>query len=295
MKALKSRWFSETLHPNFRQSLRIRRVLYRGRSAFQQIQIVDTYQFGRALLLDGVVQTTEADEHIYHEMLTHIPMFTHPNPKRVLIVGAGDGGILREVLKHPIESATLVEIDGAVIRLSKKYLRKICADAFEDPRARVLVDDGAKFLKTTNETFDVILVDSPDPIGPGTVLFGRAFYEDAAARLTPQGVLARQTGSIFLQPDELPDAITRMHGVFAHIYPYVASVPTYVGGFFSFAMGVRSSMSLPSTGDVQRRFTELEFTTQYYSPAIHQGAFALPNRIARQVTRELSDAQQVRR
>ena len=283
------------MHPNIRQSLRVRRTLYRGRSAFQQIQILDTYQYGRVLVLDGVVQTTEADEHIYHEMLTHLPLLSHPNPKRVLIIGAGDGGILREVLKHPVESATLVEIDGAVIRLSKKYLRKICADAFEDARARIIVDDGAKFLKTTSDIFDVILVDSPDPIGPGTVLFGRAFYEDAAARLTPQGLLARQTGSIFLQPDELPDAITRMHGAFAQTFPYVASVPTYVGGFFSFVMGARSSMTLPSGGDVQRRFTQLEFTTQYYSPAIHQAAFALPARVARQVARELSDAQQVRR
>ena len=292
---MKTRWFAETLHPNIRQSLRVKRVLYRGRSQFQRIQILDTYQYGRILALDGVVQTTESDEHIYHEMLTHIPMLTHPHPKRVLIIGAGDGGILREVLKHPVEQATLVEIDGAVIRLSKKYLRKICSDAFEDPRARVIVDDGAKFLKTTTDTFDVILVDSPDPIGPGTVLFGRAFYGDAAARLTPQGILSRQTGSTFLQPDELPDAMTRMRGAFAQLHPYVASIPTYVGGLFSFVMGQRTAQPLPAPEDVRRRYTQLEFSTQYYSPAIHQAAFALPNRIATLVTRELSDAQQVRR
>ena len=193
---MRARWFSETLHPNIQQLLRVRRTLYRGRSAFQQIQILDTYEYGRALILDGVVQTTEGDEHVYHEMLTHLPMLTHPNPKRVLIIGAGDGGILREVLKHPVETVTLVEIDAAVIRLYKKYLRKICGECFEDARARVLVDDGAKFLKTTSETFDVILVDSPDPIGPGKVLFGRAFYEDAAARLTPQGIVARDRKSV---------------------------------------------------------------------------------------------------
>lgn len=292
---MKARWFSETLHPNVRQSLRVRRVLYRGRSAFQQIQILDTYEYGRALILDGVVQTAEGDEHVYHEMLTHLPLLSHPSPKRVLIIGAGDGGILRETLKHPVESVTLVEIDAAVIRLSKKYLRKICGDAFEDERARILVDDGAKFLKTSTDTFDVILVDSPDPIGPGKVLFGRAFYEDAAARLTPQGLLARQTGSTFLQPDELPDALTRMRGAFAQVCPYVACVPTYIGGFFSFVLGAKSVQALPTADDVRRRFTQLEFSTQYYSPAVHQAAFALPQRIARQVTRELSDAQQVRR
>lgn len=293
---MRARWFSETLHPNIRQSLRVKRSLYRGRSSFQRIRILDTYQYGRVLLLDGVVQTTEADEHVYHEMLTHVALLTHPHPKRVLIIWAGDGGILREALKHPVESATLVEIDAAVIRLSKKYLRKICGDAFEDSRTRVLVDDGAKFLKNTSETFDVILVDSPDPIGPGTVLFGRAFYEDAAARLTAHGILARQTGSTFLQPDELPDAITRMRSAFAQLAPYVASVPTYIGGLFSFVMGMKSAQQpLPSVEDIGRRFTQLEFSTQYYSPAIHHAAFALPQRIARQVARELSDAQQVRR
>lgn len=292
---MNARWFAESLHPNVRQGLRVKRVLYRGRSAFQHIQILDTYQYGRALVLDGVVQTTEADEHVYHEMLTHVPLLTHPHPKRVLIIGAGDGGILREALKHPVEQATLVEIDAAVIRLSKKYLRKICADAFEDPRVRVLVDDGAKFLKTTDESFDAIVVDSPDPIGPGTVLFGRAFYEDAANRLAPQGVLARQTGASFLQPDELPDALTRMRGAFAQMHPYVAAVPTYIGGFFSFVMGTKSALILPTQEDLERRFTQLEFSTQYYSPAIHRAAFALPQRIAKQVTRELSDAQQVRR
>ena len=291
----RARWFSEALHPNIRQSLRVKRTLYSGRSTFQRIQVLETYEYGRVLVLDGVIQTTEVDEHVYHEMLTHVPMLSHPHPKRILIIGAGDGGILRETLQHPVETVTLVEIDAAVIRLSKKYLRKICGDAFEDSRARIVVEDGAKFLKTTTETFDVILVDSPDPIGPGKILFGRAFYEDAAARLTTHGLLARQTGSTCLQPDELPDALTRMRGVFAALQPYVACVPTYIGGFFSFVLASRSVQAWPSLEELQRRYTQLEFSTDYYSPAIHQAALALPNRIARQVTKELSDAQHVRR
>src|SRR3989338_6157795 len=196
------KWFSETLHPSVRQTLKIKEVLHSGKTPFQKIQIVDTEQFGKALILDGVVQTTEKDEFIYHEMTTHVPLFSHPNPKRVLVIGGGDGGIAREVLKHPVEEVYLVEIDEQVITLSQKYLCGICKGVFKDSRTRVRVEDGAKFITEQTIPFDVVIIDSTDPIGPAKVLFSKKFYQSIKRVLSPAGILARQTGSTIFQPDE---------------------------------------------------------------------------------------------
>lgn len=279
------RWFSETLHPTLQQRIAVSRVLYRGRSRFQRLQVVETPVYGRTLILDGVVQTTERDEFIYHEMLTHLPLFTHPNPQRVLIIGGGDGGILREVLKHPVREAVLVEIDPAVIDVSRKYLQQIHQGSFDDRRARVIVDDGARYVQGACGAFDVIIVDSSDPIGPAQVLFKTQFYQRMAAVLTADGLMARQTGSTFLQAAELPEAYRRAAEVFEHVEAYVASVPTYIGGLFSFVVGSRRYRpSQVSLGAVGARYQRLALNTRYYNPEVHVASCALPSYIQARLT-----------
>lgn len=274
-----TRWFFETLHPHVRQGLAVRRTLASRRTAFQQMQILDTLAYGRALILDGVVQTTEGDEFIYHEMMTHIPLMAHPNPRRVLIIGGGDGGIAREVLRHPmVERVVMVEIDAAVIRFCRRYLPKICGRAFQDRRLEVLVDDGAAYVRTIAERFDVAIVDSPDPIGPAKVLFATEFYRNLARVLGPSGLMVRQTGSTILQPWEMRDAFRRLKAVFRIVAPYVAAIPTYIGGLFGFLYASQRVQPVRVTpAHLEARYRRARLAScQYYTPAIHRACFALP-------------------
>ncbi len=271
------KWFSETLHPSVRQTLKIKETLYSGKTPFQKVQILDAEQFGKMLVLDGVVQATEKDEFIYHEMMTHVPLFSHPNPKRVLVIGGGDGGIVREVLKHPVEEVYLVEIDEQVITLSQKYLGGICKGAFKDPRTRVRVEDGAKFITEQTIPFDIVIIDSTDPIGPAKVLFAKKFYQAIKRVLNPEGILARQTGSTMLQPNEWVENYRQLKGFFSRVHPFVISIPTYIGGLFSLVLA--SDKINPFALDLamlKARYGELQLKTRYYNPEIHQGCFRLP-------------------
>jgi len=275
-------WFTETLyadpaHGGYAQTFRVSRELVHRRTAFQDLVIFETPYFGRVLALDGAIQTTERDEFVYHEMMTHVPLFAHGAARRVLVVGGGDGGILREVLRHPVDGVTLVEIDGAVIELCRRYLPSLSAGAFDDPRARVIVDDGIKFVAETDETFDVIIVDSTDPAGPGEVLFTEAFYGDCKKRLTPGGLIVTQNGVPHFQPAELAAGRRRLAAHFADVACYLAAVPTYAGGFM--AMGWASDNTALrglTAADLEPRFARAGFATRYYSPAVHASAFALP-------------------
>ncbi len=273
-----TRWFYETLHGHVRQGLAVRRVIARQRTGFQRMQILETAAYGRALVLDGVVQTTEGDEFIYHEMMTHVPLFAHPNPRRVLVIGGGDGGIAREALRHPgVEQVTMVEIDAGVISACRRYLPKICGRAFTDPRLTVIVDDGAKYVRETRDRYDVAIVDSPDPIGPATVLFVTEFYRNVARVLRGPGVMVRQTGSTFLQPWEIGEAARRLKTVFRHVTPYVGAIPTYVGGFFGFLIASNAIQPLRATpASLEARYHRARLTCRYYNPAIHRACFALP-------------------
>lgn len=271
-------WFHETLHAGFRQSHRIISVLACKKTKFQDCKVLDTPVFGRVLVLDGVVQTTEKDEFIYHEMLTHVAMLTHPDPKRVLIIGAGDGGILREVLKHGVEQAVMVEIDKGVIELAKEYLPMICGDAFKDKRAKVLIDDGAEYVEETKEKFDVVFVDSPDPIGPAKVLFSQKFYSNIFNCLKKDGMMVRQSGVPMLQGRELTDAYAVLSRVFPKVFVYLASMPTYIGGFFSFVLGSKSCDPAKVNFEIlKKKYEALKLKSKYYNPEIHFAAFALPN------------------
>ncbi|MFT8675712.1 MAG: polyamine aminopropyltransferase [Acetobacter sp.] len=279
-------WIEETLYDNWGQRFRVMTELARVRSPFQDIVVFESESHGRVLLLDGVVQITERDEFVYQEMLTHVPLFSHPDPRKVLIIGAGDGGVLRRVLEHPgVEKAVMVEIDGAVIDLSKQYLPAIAGDAWTNPRAEVIVGDGIDYVtRAPDASFDVIIVDSTDPIGVGEVLFTDSFYENCARVLTAQGLIVNQCGVPFMQAEELYDTSLRRAKFFAHVSAYVAAVPTYVGGFMT--LGIASKGGALAGQDVAKVRARAEQAgiagkTQYWTPEIHAGAFNLPPYIAR--------------
>ncbi|MCM8813313.1 MAG: polyamine aminopropyltransferase [Candidatus Omnitrophica bacterium] len=250
-------------------------------SAFQDLKIYDTARFGKVLVLDGVVQTTQKDEFIYHEMLTHPFMLSHPKPEAALVIGAGDGGVLRELLKYrSLKKVVLVEIDGAVIDVAKKHLRSICQDAFSDKRVELLIEDGAKYVRQTQQLFDLVIVDSTDPVGPAQVLFSRAFYADIYRILRKDGIMVRQTGSSFLQPLEIRDSFRILTDVFSEVLPMVAAIPTYVGGFFNFLVSAKGRTPLDvAFPTLNKRYDALRLQTKYYNPEMHFACFALPNYI----------------
>ncbi|MDD2862222.1 MAG: polyamine aminopropyltransferase [Acidiphilium sp.] len=279
-------WVNETLYPFWGQRFGVTRELARAKSAFQDIAIFESEFHGRVMLLDGIVQITERDEFVYQEMLAHVPLLAHGDAKSVLIIGAGDGGVLRRVLMHPgVTKAVMVEIDGEVIRLSKEFLPKIGGDAWTDPRADVIVGDGIDYVrKAPDASFDVIIVDSTDPIGVGEVLFTDDFYSNCARILTGRGLIVNQCGVPFMQADELRETSARRRKFFPHVTAYVAAVPTYVGGYMTLGWAGKdpSLTSLPVATIAERaQAAGIAGTTEYWSPQVHVAAFWLPPYIAR--------------
>ena len=276
-------WFEETLHPGFHSRLGIERVLHETKTEHQHLVIFDNPEFGRVLALDGVVQTTERDEFIYHEMLAHVPILAHGSAKNVLIIGGGDGGMLEEVLKHRrIEAAVQVEIDDTVVELSKRYLRAICGNAYEDPRTELVIADGVEFVNQIDRCFDVIIVDSTDPIGPGEVLFGERFYGGCKSCLADGGVLVTQNGVPFVQGEELTGTLTVFRKLFQSVSCYRAGVPAYIGGDMTFGWGSdNTSLADVDVLALRARFEAAGIVTEYYTPEMHRGAFALPPYINR--------------
>lgn len=278
-------WVNESLYPEWGQRFRVKRALSRVRSAFQDIFVFESFTHGRVMLLDGVVQITEADEFVYQEMLAHVPLLAHGAAANVLIIGAGDGGVLRRVLMHRnVQRAAMVEIDGEVIRLAKEFLPDIGGNAWNDPRAQVIVGDGIDYVKRAPDaSFDVIIVDSTDPIGVGEVLFTDDFYANCARILTARGLVVNQCGVPFMQADELRDTSARRARFFPHVTAYVAAVPTYVGGFMTLGFAAKDggSSAVP-VDEVQRRAEAAGVlgTTRYWTPEIHVGAFNLPPYVA---------------
>jgi spermidine synthase len=270
--------FAEPFRHGWQQAVQVREILYDGQSAFQHLQVLDTVPFGRMLVLDDATQTSEVDEYVYHEMLVHVPMMAHPDPKRVLVIGGGDGGALRRVLEHPVNKATMVEIDGEVVRVSRAWLPAIAGEAFTHPRGELLIGDGVQYLRETTEHFDVILVDSTDPVGPAVELFGEAFYRDARRALGDNGIIVTQSGSPLVMLDELQAAVQLMRRVFPIVKTYLCSIPLYPGVLWSFTA---ASMTIdPSSVDaatIAARLLANGQPTGWYTPDIHSAAFALPN------------------
>jgi spermidine synthase len=273
--------FAETLYDSYNQEFYIDELLYEVKTPHQHLIIFRNAKFGRVLVLDGIVQTTEKDEFIYHEMMAHVPILAHGRARRVLIVGGGDGGMLREVTRHrQVAHVTQVEIDGQVIDMCRRYLPDHSQGAFDDPRLEIVIDDGLKFVQHTDDRFDVIISDSTDPIGPGEALFNQDFYAACRRCLTPGGILATQSGVPFMQLEEITSAARRLSRVFADWHFYAAAVPTYIGGVMTFGWGTDDQVLRHVELDVlKERFAAAQIKTRYYNPEIHTAAFALPQYI----------------
>jgi spermidine synthase len=278
-------WINETLYRDWGQRYLVKRELARVQSQFQDIVIFESFSHGRVMVLDGVIQITEADEFVYQEMLAHVPLLAHGKAETVLIIGAGDGGVLRRVLQHRgVRRAVMVEIDREVIRLAKEFLSGVAGHAWNDPRAEVIVDDGIDYVRrAADSTYDVMIVDSTDPIGVGEVLFTDDFYANAARVLTARGLVVNQCGVPFMQADELQETSARRSKFFPHVTAYVAAVPTYVGGFMALGWAAKDGglTRLPVEEIRGRaRAAGVLGRTRYWTPEIHAGAFNLPPYIA---------------
>ncbi|MGB9803826.1 polyamine aminopropyltransferase [Desulfofundulus sp.] len=274
-------WFTELQTDHMKLSCRVKKVLCEEKTPFQHLAVYDTFQFGRLLALDDVIQTTVTDEFVYHEMIAHVGLNTHPNPRRVLVVGGGDGGSIREILKHSsVQQATLVEIDERVIAAAREYLPEISC-ALDDPRVRIIVDDGIKHVKENRNTYDMIIVDSTDPVGPAEGLFGKAFYQDVYDALTEDGLFVAQTESPFFNREIISRVFKDIRSIFPVTRLYLACVPTYPGGLWSFTMGSKKY------DPCQVNVLELpDLKTRYYSPGIHRAAFELPPFVAELVEQD---------
>ena len=264
-------WYTEKQTENLGITCKVNKTYYTEKTDFQDIALIDTKQFGKMLVLDGAIQTTEKDEFVYHEMIAHVPMFTHSNPEKVLVIGGGDGGAVREVLKHSsVKKVTLVEIDKSVVDVSKKFLPQISC-ALEDNRAEVLITDGIKYVQEHKNEFDVILVDSTDPVGPAVGLFSLDFYKSIFDALKEDGIFVAQTESPFYNDDLIKSVFKDMKSVFSITKLYLCFVPTYPGGLWSFTMG--SKKYDPLEANITER---LDFETKYYNAGIHKACFELP-------------------
>lgn len=264
-------WFTEKQTASFGITAKIKQTLATVKTDYQQLQIIETEEWGNMLVLDDMVMTTQKDEFVYHEMVAHVPLFTHPNPKHVLVVGGGDGGVIREVLKHKsVEKAVLVEIDGQVIEYSKKYLPTI-AGALDDERVDVKIDDGFMYIAESKRAFDVIMVDSTEPVGPAVNLFSQGFYAGISKALKDDGIFVAQTDNPWFKADLIYQVYQDVRDIFPITKVYTANIPTYPSGLWTFTMGSKIHHPLKVKDE---RFTEIE--TKYYTPEVHFASFALP-------------------
>lgn len=268
----------ETLHASYAQSFDRATILCDEKTAYQSVLIFDHPIFGRMLMLDGVLQTTQKDEFIYHEMFVHVPALAHGCPRNVLIIGGGDGGVLREVCRYQsVQSITMVEIDEQVVQLAKTYLPSLSAGAFDDPRLKLLFQDASHYIHQSSEKFDLILCDSTDPIGPGAQLFQSNFYEQVTNHLAEDGILVTQNGVSFLQQKGLKLTHQRLSPLVKDMTYYYAHVPTYVGGsmYYGYATNRidRKDLSLKM---LEQRHQRNDLSTRYYSPSMHLASFVHP-------------------
>jgi spermidine synthase len=275
-------WSVELLHEDHRQCLKEATLLYDSETAHQRLRVFRNPTFGRILTLDNVVQVTEGDEFIYHEMMAHVPILAHGSAKRVLIIGGGDGGMAREALRHPaVERVVMVEIDAGVIEFSKRYLPGVCRNAFDDPRLEVVIADGADYVARGGEAFDVAIVDSTDPIGPGETLFSEHFYGRLKRRLAPGGIVVTQNGVPFMQPRELEGTLRAFRSLYADAGCYLATIPTYAGGPMAMGWGTDGDARKVAVETLAERLAAAGFAPRYYTPEVHKAAFVLPGYVMR--------------
>ncbi len=270
-------WYTEKHTPHVNFSIKVDRQLYAGKSEFQRIDIFDSAEFGRFLTLDGYMMLTEKDEFIYHEMIAHVPMAVNGAIQKVLVIGGGDGGTCRELLRYPtIQSIDLVEIDELVVEVCKKYLPQT-AGCFSDPRIHFHFEDGLKFIRHCENIYDLIIVDSTDPFGPGEGLFTKEFYGNCYKALKEDGIMVNQHESPFYKEDAY--AMQRAHKRIVESFPisrvYQAHIPTYPSGHWLFGFASKKYHPVKDLKAVQ--WNALGMKTKYYNVQLHAGAFALPN------------------
>jgi spermidine synthase len=271
----KTRWADEEYQGIVRTGFRLKRRLFKGKSPFQTVEVVETQGHGKLLLIDGMTMVSERDEFVYHEMIAHVPLFLHPKPKRVLVIGGGDGGSVREVLKHKsVESCVLVEIDSLVVEASRKYIPSTAAK-LSDRRAVVRIEDGVKFVRETTERFDVVIVDSTEPFGPAKALFGTGFYKDVKRVLTKDGIVVSQAGSPFYEIATIKNLDRILKPIFPVTGAYLFTNLTYPGGLWAFTF---ASKGLRPVKDFRpARVNAAKLPLRWYNADVHAGAFALPN------------------
>ncbi len=268
-------WYTEQHTENVRLSIKIDRQIVSAKSAFQSIDVFDSFEFGRVLTLDGYLMLTEKDEFIYHEMITHVPMAVNPDIKKVLVIGAGDGGTVRELTRYrSIECIDMVEIDKMVVDICKEFLPQT-ASKLDDERVNIYYENGLKFIRSRHNEYDLIIVDSTDPFGPGEGLFTKEFYGNCFKALTENGIMTNQHESPFYQSDA--HAVQRAYRYLSHAFPicniYQAHIPTYSSGHWLFGFAGKKHRPLDFEAE---RWNSLGIKTKYYNTDLHKGAFMLP-------------------
>ena len=266
-------WCTENQTETLGLTARVKETLFAGKSEFQDVAVVDSYQFGRMLVLDGVFQTSIFEEYVYHEMIAHVPLFIHPNPKKVLVIGGGDGGTVREVVRHDtVEKVEMVEIDGMVVEACKKYLPEISVALNEpNPKLDLKIGDGIQHMADATNEYDVIIVDCSDPIGPGEGLFTPEFYKNVYKALKEHGLFVQQTESPFYHRELIKRIQKDVRAIFPITDLYLAHIPIYPGGCHCFTFG--SKKYGPKDADTSRQTMEM----RYHNAEVQQGCFALPN------------------
>ena len=280
-------WFTEELEivQGFRPQVRIQNVLHSERTQYQDLAILETTDLGRMMILDGVIMLTEFDEFAYHEMITHPALVAHPGPERVLIIGGGDGGAVREAARHPgIKEIHLCELDERVVEVSKEYLPGL-AGAYADPRVQVHYMDGAKWMREDRDGYDLIVVDSTDPVGPGKVLFEQPFYKDCRDALRDGGVLVTQAENFFLHLPIIQDLMRSGRELFPVARYYYTQVPTYPGGMIGFTFLSKGTDPIESLerGLDRTGVKDMQKDLRYWTPAVHRSAFDLPAFVQRAI------------
>ncbi|WP_342528021.1 spermidine synthase [Chryseomicrobium sp. FSL W7-1435] len=264
-------WYTEKQTENFGITMKINKTLHVEQTEWQFLEMAKTAEWGNMLFLDGMVMTSQKDEFVYHEMVAHVPLFTHPNPENVLVVGGGDGGVIREVMKHPkVKKATLVDIDGKVIEYSKKYLPEIAGE-LDNPRVEVIVGDGFMHIAKSENEYDVIMVDSTEPMGPAVDLFTKGFYAGIHKALKEDGLFVAQSDNPWFKADLIKQVQSDVKEIFPITKLYTANIPTYPSGLWCFTIGSKKHDPLTVPAE---QFHEIE--TKYYTKELHSAAFVLP-------------------
>ena len=270
------KWFINKYSPNTILKIKIKKVLFQARSPYQNIEVFDSHDFGRLLVLDGIVNVSDRDEFVYHEMMTHVPLFTHPHPEKILVIGGGDGGIVREIAKHSsVNHIDLVEIDPTVITIATKFLPK-SAVGFKESRLHLFNQDGAAFVKKRSDFYDLIIIDAPDPIGAATSLYQKRFYKDCFQALKKDGLLTThaETPAFKKELKIMKSIYTKFQTIFPLVEVFTASIPSYSMGIWCF---VCCSKKYHPLDDFQEgKVTDDSMQNQYYNAAIHKASFALP-------------------